>query len=261
VRRAGCLAVLWAIVALPASASAVPAADAADEPREAVVLIHGLGRSARAMAPLAERLREAGFEAFNLDYPSREADPATLVDGLAIQIADCCAAAPRLHFVGHSLGGILARAYVAQRQPANLGRMVLLSPPSRGSQIVDQLGDTWIFGTVMGPSAELLGTDGESFPLSLPAPDFELGIIAATESINPVGSVMIPGDDDGMVAVCNMIVEGMTDFITVDQNHAFVMRAEEVAEQIILFLREGRFSDDESFREFDPTSCDGADDE
>jgi hypothetical protein len=136
--------------------------------------------------------------------------------------------------------------------------MVLLSPPSRGSQIVDQIGDTWIFGTVMGPSAELLGTDGESFPLSLPAPDFELGIIAATESINPVGSVMIPGDDDGMVAVCNMIVEDMTDFITVDQNHAFIMRAEDVAEQTILFLREGRFSDEEALREFDPASCDQA---
>ena len=154
--RAGCLAVLWMLVTLPAvGATAVPA-DGGREAREAVVLIHGLGRSARAMAPLAERLQEAGFDAFNLDYPSREADPATLVDGLAIQIADCCAAAPRLHFVGHSLGGILARAYVDQRQPANLGRMVLLSPPSKGSQIVDQLGNTWIFGAVMGPSAELL---------------------------------------------------------------------------------------------------------
>jgi pimeloyl-ACP methyl ester carboxylesterase len=259
-RRAVCLAILCAVAVLPAGA-ATPAGTEAVGPSEAVVLIHGLGRSARAMAPLAERLRAAGFDAFNLDYPSREADPATLVDGLAIQIADCCASAPRLHFVGHSLGGILARAYVDRRQPANLGRMVLLSPPSRGSQIVDQLGDTWIFGTVMGPSAELLGTDGESFPLSLPTPDFELGIIAATESINPVGSVMIPGEDDGMVAVCNMVVEGMTDFITVDQNHAFVMRGREVAEQTILFLREGRFSEDERFREFDPAICDHADDE
>ena len=253
--RVGCLAVLLTVAALPATAEPVASGDGADEPREAVVLIHGLGRSPRAMAPLAERLREAGFDAFNLGYPSREADPATLLDGLAIQIADCCAAAPRLHFVAHSLGGILSRAYVDQRQPANLGRMVLLSPPSKGSEIVDKLGNTWIFGAVMGPSAELLGTEGESFPLTLPAPDFELGIIAATESINPVGSVMIAGDDVGLVAVFNLIVECMTDFITVDQIHAFVMRGVVVAVQSFLFLRVGRFSDDVRFRDFDPARC------
>jgi dipeptidyl aminopeptidase/acylaminoacyl peptidase len=226
--------------------------------REAVVLVHGLGRTRRAMAPLTERLREAGFDAHNLGYPSREAPPDELIEDLAEQIDACCANAPRLHFVGHSLGGILARAYVARMRPPNLGRMVLLSPPNQGSEIVDKLGDTWLFEAVMGPSAVTLGTDEDSFPNSLPPPDYELGIVAATGSNNPVGSAIIPGDDDGMVAVCRMRLEGMTDFITVDRTHTLIMRSEDVARQVIRFLREGRFDHAGEPMPFDATACEGA---
>jgi pimeloyl-ACP methyl ester carboxylesterase len=257
------LLALAAAALLPGtSVPAEPVAPAAVEAVEAVVVLHGLGRSYRAMGPLTERLRDAGFDAHNLAYPSREARPEVLVAEVARQIDACCAEAARLHFVGHSLGGILARAYIAERRPANLGRVVMLSPPNQGSEIVDTLGDLWLFGAVMGPSAEQLGTRTDSFPRRLPPPDYELGIIAATESINPVGSIMIPGDDDGMVAVCNMRLEGMADFITVDHTHALIMRSGDVAEQTIRFLREGRFADDEAFRSFDPATCqdDAADD-
>jgi pimeloyl-ACP methyl ester carboxylesterase len=244
------------LAGLTGGALAVDASDRDAEPvRETVVVVHGLGRSTRAMAPLTERLREAGFDAHNLGYSSREAAPEALVEELAVQIDACCADAPRLHFVGHSLGGILARAYVADREPARLGRIVMLSPPNQGSEIVDALGDNWLFRVVMGPSAQALGTGPGSLPNSLPPPDYELGIIAATESINPVGSAIIPGDDDGMVAVCKMRLEGMTDFITVDHTHALVMRSADVAEQVILFLREGRFEHGDDAPPFDPASC------
>lgn len=245
-----------ALAGLSGGAYAAEEAERAIEPaREAVVVVHGLGRTTRAMAPLTERLREAGFDAHNLGYSSREAAPEALVEELAAQIDACCADAPRLHFVGHSLGGILARAYVADREPARLGRIVMLSPPNQGSEIVDALGDNWLFRVVMGPSAQALGTGPGSLPNSLPPPDYELGIIAATESINPVGSAIIPGDDDGMVAVCKMRLEGMTDFITVDHTHALVMRSADVAEQVILFLREGRFEHGDDAPPFDPASC------
>jgi dipeptidyl aminopeptidase/acylaminoacyl peptidase len=244
-------------VATAVAGDATAGANEAEVP-EAVVLLHGLGRTRRAMAPLTERLREAGFDAHNLAYPSRDAPPEELVENIAEQIEACCANAPRLHFVGHSLGGILARAYVAQWQPPNLGRMVMLSPPNQGSEIIDSLGDSWLFEAVMGPSAVTLGTDEDSFPNSLPPPDYELGIVAATESINPVGSAIIPGDDDGMVAVCRMRLEGMTDFITVDHTHALIMRSEDVARQVVRFLREGRFDHAGDSAPFDPAECESA---
>ena len=222
---------------------------------EAVVVLHGLARSSRAMAELARRLEEDGFEAYNLDYPSRSAPPDELLAELARQIDACCAGAPRLHFVGHSLGGILARAWVAQERPANLGRVVMLSPPNQGSEIVDRLGGTWLFGAIMGPTARTLGTVAGSLPRSLPAPDYELGVIATTGSINPLGSMIIPGDDDGMVAVCRMRLDGMTDFIEVDRTHALVMRSADVARQTALFLREGHFDHGADAASADAADC------
>ena len=252
---AGLTLLAVASVAIAGDARIESDADAANQGGEHVVLVHGLGRTKRAMAPLAERLAEAGFVAHNLGYDSREKAPDALLEDLGDRIDACCADAETLHFVGHSLGGILIRAFLAERRPGNLGRVVLLSPPNRGSQIVDRMGGSWLFGSVMGPSAETLGTDADSFPNSLPPPYYEIGIIAATESINPLGSIMIPGDDDGMVAVCNMRLEGMTEFVTVDHNHALVMRSKEVARMTVRFLQEGRFGVDPDAQDFDPETC------
>jgi pimeloyl-ACP methyl ester carboxylesterase len=193
------------------------------------------------MESLAQRLEAAGYVVHNLSYPSRQADPDTLLDDVTTKIEMCCADAARLHFVGHSLGGILARAYIARSRPASLGRVVLLSPPNQGSEIVDTLAGSWLFQAVMGPTGGVLGTGPDSLPNRLPTPDYELGVIAATESINPFGSWLIPGDDDGMVSVCRMRIAGMTDFITVARTHAFVMRGPEVADLVIRFLRDGGF--------------------
>lgn len=236
---AGC-ALAWLISWATAVAAQMPE-DAGSADREHVVLLHGLGRKATSMNLLAYRLDEAGFEVHNLAYASRKGDPEALLAELSTKIDDCCAGAERLHFVGHSLGGILARAHIARSRPEHLGRVIMLSPPNQGSEIVDSLGGTWLFRTVMGPSGGALGTSHDSLPNQLPAPDYELGVIGATASINPVGSWLIPGDDDGMVSVCRMRVEGMADFVTVDRTHAYIMRGPEVADQVIAFLRTGRF--------------------
>ena len=255
-RHAAGLALLaWLSVADAGDARSETDPGTVTQSREHVVLVHGLGRTKRAMAPLASRLEDAGFVAHNLGYDSREKSPDALLEDLAARIDACCTDAEKLHFVGHSLGGILIRGFLAERRPENLGRVVLLSPPNRGSEIVDRIGDSWLFESVMGPSAEMLGTQADSFPNSLPPPYYEIGIIAATESINPLGSLMIPGDDDGMVAVCNMRLDGMTEFVTVDHNHALVMRSKDVAAMTIRFLREGRFGADQDAQDFDPETC------
>lgn len=245
-RKPGCLLLMAAgvLAGLLSRATAVAAQTAevvGSADREQVVLLHGLGRQATSMDLLAQRLGEAGFAVHNLAYASRKSDPDALLEELSTKIDECCDGAVRLHFVGHSLGGILARAYIARSRPERLGRVIMLSPPNQGSEIVDALGGTWLFRAVMGPSGGALGTSQDSLPNRLPAPDYELGVIGATASINPVGSWLIPGDDDGMVSVCRMRVEGMTDFVTVDRTHAYIMRGPEVADQVIAFLRTGRF--------------------
>ena len=208
---------------------------------EAVVLLHGLGRSDWSMGFLESKLQKAGFRTHNLDYDSTDHSPVELVADLARKLEDCCATEPRLHFVTHSLGGILVRAYLADHELPNLGRVVMLAPPNRGSEIVDALGDSFVFEAALGPTAVELGTEPDSLPNRLPPPDFELGIIAGTSSVNPVGSALIPGESDGTVSVQSTRLEGMKDFLAVPHSHTFIMRSDEVARQVVEFLRNGRF--------------------
>ncbi len=245
---ASCLVVsVIAFVALGSAndtAAPRPEPTAQDEARPHVVLLHGLGRSAHSMSWLGRRLMDAGFDVHNLDYPSREESVAEITEGVARQIDDCCNSndAP-IHFVTHSMGGIIVRALVARERPARLGRVVMLSPPNRGTEIVDELKANPLFRWGAGPAAQELGTGSDSTPVRLGPADFELGVITGDRSLNPIGSWLIQGDDDGTVAVESAKIEGMADFLLVDENHTFIMRSQSVAREIIFFLRNGRFSE------------------
>jgi alpha-beta hydrolase superfamily lysophospholipase len=210
-------------------------------PREAVVLLHGLGRSPYSMRSLATRLEAAGYAVHNVGYPSTRFPPDQLVARLAREVELCGREAARVHFVGHSLGGILVRAYLAEQRPANLGRLVMLAPPNHGSELADLFSRSRALRRVLGPVAPLLGTGAASFPNRLPAPDFEVGVIAGTRSLNPLGTLLIRGPHDGTVSLRSARLDGMADFATVASSHPFIMQSPRVAALVVAFLRGGRF--------------------
>jgi len=217
----------------------------AQEPasRDMVVLLHGLGRTAKSMNYMQERLSEAGYHVFNYDYESRKNEIDSLVDDFQKYLDSCCSAKKSdLHFVTHSLGGILVRALIAGERPENLGRVVMLSPPNKGSETVDLLKDYPLFEKILGPASMQLGTGPESYPNRLGPADFELGIITGDRTIDPVSSLIIPGVDDGKVAVENTKLEGMADFLVINVSHAYIMENPEVVDEVIHFLQNGQFS-------------------
>jgi triacylglycerol lipase len=223
-------------------AGAARAAEAQPPPRELVVLVHGLGRSERAMRPLGKRLEAAGYAVHAFRYESTEKAPDALVADLGVELARCCADATRIHFVTHSLGSILLRAELAEHPLPTLGRVVMLAPPNHGSEYVDVAGHWKLFQLLLGPTAVQLGTGVTSLPNRLPDADFELGVIAGTGSINPLGDAVIGAANDGTVSVTSTQLAGMRDFIEVDTSHTFIMRNANVTRQTIEFLRGGRFA-------------------
>lgn len=198
---------------LPKAASA--AADSADT----VVLLHGLGRGPASMAMLECSLRREGYRVLNIDYPSRRAPIAKLAErALGPVFGDGTRpSAERVHVVTHSLGGILVRQYLRDHGvPATLGRVVMLAPPNGGSEIVDTLDGWGAYHRINGPAGLDLGTGPGAAPAALGAlpPGAEAGVIAGDFSWNPLFSALIPGADDGKVAVARTHVPGERDHLT-----------------------------------------------
>ncbi len=229
-----------------------PAA-AEETPSERVVLLHGLARTPRAMRPLEKRLHQEGYAVHNVGYPSRSEPPDGLVRHVHAALGACCLADELpLHFVTHSLGGVVTRALLAEERPDGLGRVVMIAPPNKGSELVDTFGDDWWFRIVLGPTAASLGTGRGSFPNRLAPPDYELGIIAGAHPLSTrFGRWIVTGASDGVVSVESARVEGMTDFLIVPQGHVQIRRDDRVADEVVHFLRAGRFASGERSRATD----------
>ena len=207
-----------------------------------VVLLHGLGRSESAMLLLESHLLDAGFDVYNFGYPSNDQPPGVLVDMVSAEIDSCCAGNDRtMHLVGHSLGGLLIRAYLVDRRPTNLGRVVLLGSPNKGSELADESDAiSTVLLDLAGPAARALGTGEEDFAAGLPPPDFPVGVIAGTRD-NPVSNQWLPLPNDGMVSVESARLEGMTDFTEFNVTHWGLRNDGEVADQVVFFLNNEHF--------------------
>ena len=212
--------------------------------QECVIVLHGLGRTAYSMSLIEETLSREGYLVWNEGYPSRsntieELSRTTIMKGLRFCDQH---KAQTVHFATHSLGGILVRQYLQHNTIGNLGRVVMLSPPNHGSEVVDLLKDYTIYQIVLGPAAQQLGTDKNSLTERLRPVKGEIGIITGVSSSDPWFSPVIPGNDDGKVSVESAKLDEMSDFMTVPNGHTFIMRDESVIKQILHFLREGTFN-------------------
>ena len=209
---------------------------------EAVIVIHGLGRTPPSMAILGTRLESEGFRVVRFGYPSTSEPLDVLVDQLKAEVERCCGAETEtVHFVTHSMGGVLLRAYLAQQPRPHRGRVVMLSPPSQGSEIVDAFTESPLLRSFLGPAGSSLGTDAAGIASQFPPIRFSLGIITGDRSLNPLGSWLIPGPDDGKVGVARAKLDGAADFIVLPATHTFIMNRTDVAEEAAHFLRRGRF--------------------
>ncbi|MDP6968285.1 MAG: alpha/beta hydrolase [Gammaproteobacteria bacterium] len=211
---------------------------------ECAILLHGLARTADSMSQLEQRLEQQGYKLVNVDYPSTTMPIAELADiAVGAGIAQCQADhTSAINFVTHSLGGILVRQYYSVHKPQSLHRVVMLGPPNNGSQVVDRFKHMPAYKWLNGPAGMQLGTDSNSVPSNLGPVNFDLGVIAGTQSINPILSSFLPNPDDGKVSVASTKVEGMCGFVALPVTHPLMMRNKTVIDEVVSFLTSGQFT-------------------
>ena len=226
------LTLLGLLVVLPSSLVA-----------ECVVLLHGLGRRSNSMSELETKLAPAGYYVSNIKYPSRSYPIDVLaLDAIGRGLAQCRSEGPgEIHFITHSLGGILLRYYLLENTISELGRVVMLGPPNQGSEIVDGLLPLPGFGFIGGPAGVALGTGEGSIIDRLGPVEFDLGIIAGSTNINPLEFLFIAGPSDSIVSIESTKVRGMNAHMVLPVTHTFMMRNNEVIEQAIHYLKTGSF--------------------
>lgn len=208
---------------------------------DCAILLHGLTRSNGSMSALENTLKKEGYQVENVDYDSRHHTIEFLSKAAITPALKKCGASQPVHFVTHSLGGILLRQYLSQTTIPNLKHTVMLGPPNQGSEVIDKLKNVPGFSFLNGKAGLQLSTAKTSIPNSLGAVNFNVGIIAGNRSVNLILSRLIPGKDDGKVSVEHTKIEGMDDHLTLPVTHTFMMKNKTVIQQVLYYLKNGKF--------------------
>lgn len=218
---------------------APPAADAPRRHGQVVFLLHGICKSSYDMAFIALTLRRAGYEVVNWQYPSRKYDLEKLAGKLEEAVKPY--ADRQVHFVTHSMGGIVVRTYLNTYKPGNVGRMVMIAPPNQGAFLANLLGDWMVYRLVFGPAGQQLRQGAPGGCAEAGVPGCEFGVIAGgtgdSHGMNPI----IPGDNDGTVAVADTRLEGMQDFLLVPYGHTYIQFMPRTVQNVMHFLETGHF--------------------
>lgn len=211
--------------------------------KQHVILLHGMYRSNVAMRPVETYLNSLGYTTTNISYPSTTYNIETLVENyLAPQIEQFKDQKDiTIHFATHSMGGILVRYYLQHNEVSNIGNVVMIAPPNKGTPLAELFADTDWIKSNSGPAKAQLASTEDSWVNQLAAPTFDVGVIAGNKNNNVITAMLLPGKDDGVVSVESTKLETMKDFITIPAKHYRLRNNITVLQQIAHFLRYGLF--------------------
>lgn len=237
------IALLWGCQSSQATVVELdPKTDLSSTPGH-VVLLHGMYRSSYAMRPVERYLNTLGYQVTNISYPSTSLEIEELAEQYLHPVISQLRTETKgpIHFVTHSMGGILVRHYLKNHPTPDVGNVVMIAPPNKGTDLVDVFGGGDFVTDRTGPAGKQLSASDQSFVNQLGPVDFHLGVIAGNKNGNWVTSSLLPGDDDGVVSVESTKVENMADFVTVPYKHYRLRGAKPVLQQAAHFLKYGAF--------------------
>lgn len=207
-----------------------------------VILLHGLGKTSAIMKRMEHAFQDAGYQVLNIDYPSRKKTIADLAGLVHVTIGSFAKdKSKKIHFIGHSMGGLLIRCYLAKYRPENLGRVVMLGTPNHGSEVADWLKNNPLYKWYYGPAGQELTTDHD-FDAIFGHPDFETGIIAGNRTLDAICYFILPRPNDGKVSVESTKLQGMKGHIVLPVSHTLMPLHKNVIEEAKAYIQNGCFN-------------------
>jgi len=206
---------------------------------DTVVLVHGLWMNGVELSVLGQHLRrDHGFAIRTFSYPTLHGDAAEICAELA-KFGASVADAGRVHFVGHSLGGVLVHRTLSECGREFDGNAVVLGSPLNGSKAASGAARWPMLRPLLGP--HVLNELAVARPRQWTGAN-ALGSIAGTLRMG-TGQFFahFDEDNDGTVAVSETVIPGLADHLTMPHSHIGMLFADDVAKQVAAFLREGRF--------------------
>jgi pimeloyl-ACP methyl ester carboxylesterase len=213
-----------------------------DNGQELVILLHGIKDKPYMMWKLENNLEKAGYSVLNLHYPSVEAGMDSILNLLHTRIDSLDDIYARIHFVTHSLGGIVVRAYLSEYDNQDFKSMVMIAPPNKGAIMAERFEDFFLYKWMYGETGQKLGKDSSDYWQQFPPPDIPFGIIAGGLKNGAGFNPLIPGDDDGTVGVAETRIKGARDFIVLTGLHTSLLWQDSTIEQVLYFLKNGQFN-------------------
>ncbi|MGR5237108.1 esterase/lipase family protein [Vibrio alfacsensis] len=201
-----------------------------------VIILHGLYMHGLVMQPLSQQLRKFGYETKVLSYNTVSINEESLFESIDHALNPLTANV----LVGHSLGGLMIKRYLANRQPTTslISHVVAIGSPLKGASIVTRIQNIGL-GAILGNSP-YHGLNKHEDVWTFPQ---KLGSIAGTLAIG-ARQILIRDDhtlSDGTVTVEETRLEGMHDHIEAKQTHTSLIYNTFVPEQIDHFIRHDRF--------------------
>jgi len=210
--------------------------------KEYVVVVHGLYINPYYMAQISDYLSKNGYDVINVAYPSTKYNLENLAKYVEKEIIDHIEDKNRVvNFVGYSLGGVILRVMHKNYRPANMGRVVQIGVPNKGSEIADQLSNSKFFSWLLGPILKQLVTKQEHVEHLFGSIDYELGVIVSKKSRNTLFRSYFSGDNDGLVAVNSALLDGSKESYIIDAAHELMPFNKEIMQQTLFFVRDGHF--------------------
>lgn len=207
-----------------------------------VILLHGIGRTSLSLKTIEGALYKEGFTVINLDYPARQKSLKQIAALLYTQIRQSLSQQKNnpLHFVTHSMGGLVLRILLSDYPFLKVNKIVMLAPPNRGSEVANFFHKNQIYRWFYGPSGQQLTTVAAQKLPNLPN-DCEIGIIAGSRCIDPLCYFLLPKGNDGKVSINSTKLDNMRDHIILPVDHFFMVNQPEVILQVKAFLKHGIF--------------------